>query len=377
MFYSVRGVFAGMFAAAALAGGAGIALADVKAGVDAWSAGDFEGAVREWKRPADAGDPDAQFNLAQAYKLGRGVPHDLARAESLYAAAAAKGHLEASDAYGILLFQRGEREKAAPYIKAAAARGDARAQYIHGLALFNGDGVDKDWVRAYAYASLAQQGGLPQATVALAQMDQHIPMADRQKAVSLAGEIATRTEATRARQLAAFNLGSTPSHEIAPTPAAQAGQPPTDADRAPSRAVVEQAVADAARVAGTGSRTAAPRLQAVDPGEKPSSPTSRASSARSAAASSLKAQPPRAAERAKVASGPWRVQLGAFGVASNADGLWKRVKDRPELAGHGKLVNTADNLTRLQASGFASREEANAACARLKSAGFACLATRD
>ncbi|MFX9065619.1 hypothetical protein ABTN38_19710, partial [Acinetobacter baumannii] len=44
------------------------ARADVKAGVDAWSNGDYPAAVREWQGPAAKGDPDAQFNMAQAYK---------------------------------------------------------------------------------------------------------------------------------------------------------------------------------------------------------------------------------------------------------------------------------------------------------------------
>ena len=55
---------------------AGPAFAGVKEGVDAWLAGDYAKAVAEWKAPAAAGDPDAQFNLGQAYKLGRGVPQD-------------------------------------------------------------------------------------------------------------------------------------------------------------------------------------------------------------------------------------------------------------------------------------------------------------
>ena len=57
---------------AALVFAAHPALADVKAGVDAWSNGDFNAAVKEWREPAKKGDPDAQFNMAQAYKLGRG-----------------------------------------------------------------------------------------------------------------------------------------------------------------------------------------------------------------------------------------------------------------------------------------------------------------
>ena len=61
-----------LFAGAGLALAAP-ALAGVKEGVDAWTRGDFAGAIREWQGPAAAGDADAQFNLAQAYKLGRGV----------------------------------------------------------------------------------------------------------------------------------------------------------------------------------------------------------------------------------------------------------------------------------------------------------------
>ena len=56
------------------------ALADVKTGVDAWSRGDYAVAVREWEGPAAAGDPDAMFNLGQAYRLGRGVVVNPARA---------------------------------------------------------------------------------------------------------------------------------------------------------------------------------------------------------------------------------------------------------------------------------------------------------
>src|SRR5579864_105294 len=103
-----------LLASAALAVAAP-ATGDVKAGVDAWSRGDYARAVADWR-----GDADAQFNLGQAYKLGRGVPADLAKAEELFGKAAAQGHLQASDNFGLLLFQRGEHVRAMPYIKAAA-----------------------------------------------------------------------------------------------------------------------------------------------------------------------------------------------------------------------------------------------------------------
>jgi TPR repeat protein len=158
---------AGLMAFAALAT-ASAAPADVKAGVDAWSKGDYAAAVHEWEGPAAAGDADAMFNLAQAYRLGRGVSQDVARAEELYAKAAAKGHIEAADTYGLMLFQDGRREAALPYIEAAAGRGDPRSEYLLGVATFNGDSVAKDWVKGYALVSLANAQGLPQATAALA-----------------------------------------------------------------------------------------------------------------------------------------------------------------------------------------------------------------
>ncbi len=58
------------------------ALADVKAGVDAWSRGDYAVAVREWLRACRSRDPDDPdvFNLAQFLRLGCAVPVDEARA---------------------------------------------------------------------------------------------------------------------------------------------------------------------------------------------------------------------------------------------------------------------------------------------------------
>jgi cell division septation protein DedD len=353
----VKAVWSVVFAAGSLAGFATAALADVKAGVDAWAAGNYEAAVREWQAPAAAGDPDAQFDLAQAYKLGRGVSRDLAKAEALYASAAAKGHLQASDNYGLLLFQRGERARAMPYVTAAAGRGDPRAQYILGLALFNGDGMAKDWVRAYAYVSFAQQAGLPQATAALTQMDQHVSMADRQKSIAVAAQIASDTQATRTRQVAASDLDAAPDGTtLTGSGTARSAVP------APRQAIAkaDRAAADAARAATAARDAGAPPAVAAAPARRP------------VPSSQERAAPPVTGTR-----GPWRLQLGAFGVPGNAEALWSRVKGRPELSGRAKLLMPAGKLTKLQAGGFASQAEASAACAKLRTGGFTCLATRD
>jgi hypothetical protein len=364
------------------------ATADVKAGVDAWSRGDYARAITEWKAPAERGDADAQFNLAQAYKLGRGVPRDLVKAEELFGKAAAQGHLQASDNYGLLLFQRGEHARAMPYIKAGADRGDPRAQYLLGIAHFNGDNVQKDWVRAYALVSLAQAAGLPQAAPALAQMDNYVSLEQRQQSVALASDLSEQALATRQRQLAAVDLGgSVPPPRATPPRVAGSAVPPSS-PRTPAVVAAENAVATAQQAAGAdspgtaGADYARPRTPEVvtlpRPDARPqANPARPRATAASRPASPAPAHVAAAPAPAPAATGNWRVQLGAFGVSSNAEALWKRVKSRPELAGHAKLLVPAGKVTKLQAGGFASQTEAQAACSRLSAAGFDCLALRN
>lgn len=315
----------------------GPAWADVQDGLNAWARNDYPAAIREWQGPAASGDADAQFLLAEAYKQGLGIRQDLAKAEELYGKAAAQGHMQASDVYGLLLFDRGQRVQAMPYVRAGAERGDPRAQYLLGLAHFNGDLAEKDWVRAYALVSLAQQSGLARAVAALAKMDQHIDLEQRQKAAALAAELASRAEANLARQLAAANLrGGTPVARANPkSPVAPKVSPRT-------------AGADYARPSVT---SPAPPLPAPRPLTRPA--------------------PARAAPEA---SGAWRIQLGAFGVAANADTLWNKLRARPELAGHPRINARAGKMIKLQAGGFTSQEAARTACSRLAGAGVSCLA---
>ena len=352
------------------------AWADVKAGVDAWSRGDHADAVREWQGPAAAGDPDAMFNLAQAYRLGRGVPKDLAEAEALYARAAATGHLEAADSYGLLLFQDGRREAALPYIMDAARRGDARSEYLLGIAYFNGDMVPKDWVRAYMLLTLANSQGLPQAAPALAQMDQQIPLAQRQQADELAVQLQRQAGSARGRNLAAadrvsgepsgsagsgpMNIAQLPGSVItAPrAPATIATSPPTTA----ARTVI--ADADRAATIENPAEANASYLRARAP-VAPQPQVARAYAAPE------KSQDPR-----ETASGPWRVQLGAFAVPGNAERLWSRLAGRSELSGKTRLMVPTGKLTKLQAGGYPSRAAAEAACRSLKDAGQECLVTR-
>lgn len=374
---------------------AGAAHADVKSGVDAWSAGDYARAVAEWQTPAAKGDADAMFNLAQAYRLGRGVKEDLKQAENYYARAAAKGHLKAADNYGLLLFQDGRREQAMPYVKAAAQRGDPRSQYLLGIAHFNGDLVAKDWVRAYALLTLANAAGLPQAGPGLKQMDDFVPLAQRQQAQSLAAQMRTAADAARGSQLAAADLDGGASTAATPPPAKVAVvQPaalpatrlPTSVEQvavAPSVAAAEAAVAEAARATGTESPANAGAGFARPAAATPISATPVRVAAPVSPAPVRVAQttPPKAAPAASSASapspsGPWKLQLGAFSVAGGADRAWVQASGKAALAGKEKVKLPAGNLTRLLAAGWPSQASAQAACNQLKAAGQTCIVTR-
>ena len=167
------------------------AMADVKAGVDAWAKGDFRKAVEQWRGPAIAGDPDAQFNLGQAYKLGRGVPVDPGLAESWFRKAALQGHEQAGDNYALSLFQAGRKPEAVQWLEKSVARDEPRTELVLGTMLFNGDVVKRDWVRAYALMTRSSASGLDQASTTLAQMDKYIPLNDRQRGGQLAREFET------------------------------------------------------------------------------------------------------------------------------------------------------------------------------------------
>lgn len=54
-----------------------------------------ESKIAQWRKEAEAGHPDAQYNLAYIYENGLGVPKDEAKALELYQQAADQGHSSA------------------------------------------------------------------------------------------------------------------------------------------------------------------------------------------------------------------------------------------------------------------------------------------
>ena len=165
----------------------------VRSGVELWRAGDYPAAVAIWQPFASAGDPDAMFNMAQAHKLGRAVPRDLALARDYYRKAATKGHLPAQANLGILLFQAGEKVEATRWLKAAADRNEMRAQYVLGIAHWNGDGVPRSLTLAYAYLARASAQGLTEASGALQTLTGVIAPLERANGWAVATSLAAGT----------------------------------------------------------------------------------------------------------------------------------------------------------------------------------------
>ncbi|MDF7774376.1 SPOR domain-containing protein [Sphingomonas sp. AOB5] len=278
----------------------------VKAGVDAWERGDYKAAVERWRPEAVRGNPDAQFNLGQAYKLGRGVPIDLNQAEEWYRKAAVQGHPQAQDNYGLALFQNGKRPQAVEWLQRSATRGEPRTQFVLGTMYFNGDAVERDWVRAYALTVRASQSGLPQASTALAQMDRYISLSERQQGLTLARQY--EESANRPQPTTDYASNIPP-----------ATRPPVATTTRPPRT------------------TPAPRP--TPPAPKPTEV---------------------AAAPGPVRDGGWRLQLGAFGDPNNARKLWSQVGSR--FPGRQVYYVKQGSLTRVLVGPFASRAEAASGC---------------
>ena len=281
----------------------------VKAGIEAWQKSDYTAAVAIWRPLAEKGDADAQFNLGQAYRLGRGVPINLAAAQSWFERAADKGHVDAQTTLGLLLFQNGNHTGGLRWLKVASDEGEPRAMLVYGTALFNGDGVPQDPILGYAFVSRAAAQGLQAAKDTLGQLDQIMSVEDRKKGVALALSKAkaspapvSKSPATKAAKVAA------------PKPAS--------------------------------SKPAQPVVAAAKPQPKPP------------------AQPPATVP----ATGSWRIQLGAFSQRSSAEALFRKLSGK--LAGRQAYYIPAGAVTRLQVGPFESKAAAAAACRAMGQACF-------
>ena len=299
----------------------------VKSGIDQWQSGNYVDAVAIWRPLAEAGDADAQFNLGQAYRLGRGMPTNVAESQKWFERAAAQGHVDAETTLGLLLYQNGDQASGLKWLKLAADQDEPRAMLVYGTALYNGDGVTQNPVLGYAYVARAAGQGLGPAKDTLAQLDKIMSAGDRKKGAALA-------------QTMGKAAGSATFATTTPPKAAKPAKSPEIAAAKPPK-----------------------------PAPKPVAPVATAA-----------AEPPKKAPRkdapavapaeSAVASGAWRIQLGAFSQRGNAEALYKKLSGSSALAGRKPFYVAVGPVTRLQVGPFESKSAAAAAC---RSLGAACF----
>lgn len=334
------------------------AVAGVKEGVEAWRAGDYAKAIAEWRGPAEAGEPDAQFNLGQAYKLGRGVPVDQVQAMSWYRKAAASGHEQAQALLGLMLFQGGQREEAMTWLRKAADRGEGRAQYVVGTAYFNGDLLPKDWARAYAYMLRAKAAEIGAANQSMMQMEQVIPDNQKQAGLAIAREL-ERTAMLRT------NDGTGPAGTpltmrttVVPPPVGQASVPPS----APPPSMAQAAPSTPWKAPTVGPSSTS----------EPSPTPAKSVATKPAASAPAPARPPQPV--VAVTGGGWKIQLGAFSSADAARNAWTTLSAKAGLKALTPSYTPVKTLTRLQAGPLGSRAAAQQACAAVQATGTTCFA---
>jgi cell division septation protein DedD len=274
---------------------------------------------------AQAGDAEAEYQLGEAYRSGRGVAPDPETAIMWYRRAAVAGHIRASEELGFALFAHGDRHEAMPYIEKAAARGEARAFYLLGTAHFNGDYASRDWPLAYAQTMRAAAAGLAAAQKNLELMDHYLLPADKAKADQILATLPSVRSMTQA--------------DAAPA----AAKPPL--------APVQSADATAARPA-----------KPVKPPKTPPKTPAKVVAAPAPA-------PPEVAS-----GGSWKVQLGAFGSADRAHDRWKMLSAKVSALGsYDQHIVAAGSVQRLQAGNIATKTEAQILCKKVVAAGGDCL----
>ena len=298
----------------------------VKAGIDAWQRADYGTAAAIWRPLAEKGDPDAEFNLGQAYRLGRGVPINLGMAKSWFEKAAGSGHLDAETTLGLLLFQNGEQADGIKWLRRAAEQGEPRALLVYGTALYNGDGVTQDRLLGYAFVSRSAQQGLKPAKDTLEELDGLMSEADRKKAMLLAA-----------------------ARPAAVAMSAKANKPQAIEHSKPK---VEPAATMRARQLAEGRAVQSKEMSRAQAKPKIDKPR------------------PQTAALTSPARGNWRIQLGAFAQHKSAEALYRKIANNAALSGRGPIYVPVAAMTRLQIGPFENRASAASACRAIGNACF-------
>jgi TPR repeat protein len=123
----------------------------------------YETAFGIFKKLAEAGDSEAQYNLAMLYRAGKGVTKNPEQGAQWFRRAADQGLAEAQFQLGYC-YDKGEGvgqndQYAFVWYKKAAEQGHAKAQINLGVMYANGLGTERDLQLAYVWFNLAAAQG--------------------------------------------------------------------------------------------------------------------------------------------------------------------------------------------------------------------------
>ena len=171
------------------------AAADFEAGVAAAQAGDYERARAEWQPLAEAGNRDAQFNLALLYENGLGMKADPAAAERWFRRAAEQDD-RGAQAYLAEMYAEGlgvkrDDEEALRWYRRAAELGHPASQHNVGVFYATGRGTPPDLVEGYAWLVVGQERGVDAAEL-LETIRKNLGPAKLAEAERLASEVRRR-----------------------------------------------------------------------------------------------------------------------------------------------------------------------------------------
>ena len=112
---------------------------------------------------AEAGDPEAQYDIGSMYEKGNGVAKDKAKAFEWYLKSAKQGNDKSAYEVGFA-YLRGigvgkNEEKALKWLNAAAEYNNVRAFYFLGTMYEKGNGVPQDLEKALRWYTRASKGG--------------------------------------------------------------------------------------------------------------------------------------------------------------------------------------------------------------------------
>jgi uncharacterized protein len=136
---------------------------DYNKGYEAYKAGDYAAAMKEWKPLAEQGHVGAQSNLGYMYDTGKGVLQDYSESAKWWRLSAEQGNAQAQYSLGFI-YRKGQgvlknATEAVKWYRLAAEQGNAPAQSTLGFMYEFGSGVLQSNLTAHMWYNIASANG--------------------------------------------------------------------------------------------------------------------------------------------------------------------------------------------------------------------------